>query len=340
MSSILVVDDEMAMRRLVTRWVEGAGHDASEAANADEALAMIGQQPPAIAVCDVRMPGHDGLWLAERIQRDFPDTAVIVASAGRDTDPRVAGHTGAVDYLAKPFGRQRLAFALERGLDWHHAAAQRRAWLAHLAREADVRRECLRMSVAELQCAPGETLDALLTLIGDDDPKLLDHSRRVAALAVRIGAALRLSRPEMETLNEAALLHDFGKLSVPHMVLQKPAPLLPGEKAIVRQHSSVAVETLMSLGGFEAPASVLLWCDRRFHGRACDTDGKRDPLRLLASVITVADAYDAMTNRQIYRDALPSAEATSELLRCTSTQFDPHVVSVLLEMLGDADRPG
>lgn len=336
MSSILVVDDEAAMRHLVTRWVEGAGYSAMTAASAEEALEILARQAPAIALCDVRMPGHDGLWLAERIRRDFPDTAVIMATAARDTDRRMAEHTGAVDYLVKPFGRERLQFALERGFDWHYAAADRREWLGRLTGEMDARRDVLRGSVAALRCSAADTLEALLGFIGEDDSDLLAHSRRVAELARRIGHALKLTGQELEALNEGALLHDFGKLGVSSTILRKPAALSPDEKVLVRRHPEVAAEMLLSLGGFDGAAAILRVAHQRFDRHECGQAGAADAIRLSGRIVAVADAYDAMTHRQIYRDALPSSEATGEILRCSSTQFDPIVVSVLMQMLGEA----
>lgn len=336
MSSILVVDDEAAMRHLVMRWVEGAGYNASTAASAEEALDILARQPLAIALCDVRMPGHDGLWLAERIRRDFPDTAVIMASASRDTDPRVAEHTGAVDYLVKPFGRDRLKFALERGFDWHHSAADRREWVGRLTGEADVRREELRASVLALRGSATDTLEALLSLIGSDNSELLAHSRRVASMALRIGKALGLTEQQLEALHEGALLHDLGKLSVPHTILHKPAALSFDEKALVRCHPNVGSEMLLSLGGFDRAAEVLRAAAERFDGQASDPAADVNAVRLCGHIVAVADAFDAMTHRQIYRDALPSSDATREILRCASTQFDPRVVSVLLQLLGDS----
>lgn len=335
MNSILVVDDEAPMRRLLTRWLESAGYSVSTAASAEEALNILARQPPAIALCDVRMPGRDGLWLAERIRRDFPDIAVIMATAARDTDPRVAEHTGAVDYLVKPFGRDRLKFALERGFDWHHAAAERREWLRRLTSEMSERRERLRASTIALQSSVTDTLDALLELIGADDPDLLAHSRRTAAMALRIGEAFGLSVQELETLKEGALLHDFGKLGVPQTILRKPAALTYEEKAIVRRHPDIAAEMLHSFGGFDKAADILRASIERFDGRSCDRTVQGDAIRLYGRIVAVADAYDAMTHRQIYRDALPSADATREILRCSSTQFDPVVVSMLLQRLGE-----
>jgi len=77
MSSVLVVDDEAPMLRLMMRWVELTGHQAAAAASAEEALDVLAEQRPAVAVCDVRMPGHDGIWLADRIRQQFSGTAEL-----------------------------------------------------------------------------------------------------------------------------------------------------------------------------------------------------------------------------------------------------------------------
>src|SRR6266851_3322953 len=80
-TSVLIVDDEPAVRDLMARWVSSLGLRAQTAANADEALASLRRQQCDLAVIDVMMPGHDGLWLAGEMQREHPHTAVIVATA-------------------------------------------------------------------------------------------------------------------------------------------------------------------------------------------------------------------------------------------------------------------
>src|SRR5437763_433809 len=80
--SVLVVDDETAVRELMARWLASGGYDVRTAGNADEALRRVHDLPPAVALCDVRMPGHDGLWLAHRIRQAAPETAVRSATTG------------------------------------------------------------------------------------------------------------------------------------------------------------------------------------------------------------------------------------------------------------------
>ena len=115
MASVLVVDDEEAIRRLLTRWLEGWGYEARQAANADEALEIMTEKAAEIMLCDVMMPVHDGIWLAEQVRTRWPQTAVIMASSAQDMETvMLMRKQGAVDYVTKPFGREMLRQALQR----------------------------------------------------------------------------------------------------------------------------------------------------------------------------------------------------------------------------------
>lgn len=115
MAYVLVVDDEEAIRRLLSRWLSGWGYVAKEAGNADDALETMAVEPADIILCDVMMPVHDGIWLAEQVRDRWPQTAVIMASSAQDMETvvRMRKH-GAVDYVTKPFGREMLRQALQR----------------------------------------------------------------------------------------------------------------------------------------------------------------------------------------------------------------------------------
>ena len=115
MAYVLVVDDEEAIRRLLIRWLSGWGYEAKEAANADQAIELMAQEPAEIMLCDVMMPVHDGIWLAEQVRDRWPQTAVIMASSAQDMETVMRMRKqGAVDYVTKPFGREMLRQALQR----------------------------------------------------------------------------------------------------------------------------------------------------------------------------------------------------------------------------------
>src|SRR5262245_26970066 len=128
-SSVLVVDDEPGIREIIARWLVGGGYEVQTAASAIEALERVHDRAPAVAPCDIRMPGERGLWLARQIRKDSPETAVIMGTGVQDVTSAVTSlRAGVVDYLTKPFGRDRLRESVSRGVEWHRAAADSRRW--------------------------------------------------------------------------------------------------------------------------------------------------------------------------------------------------------------------
>ena len=118
MAYVLIVDDEESIRHLLARWLTGWGYESKEAASATDALAQMDVEPAAIVLCDVMMPVHDGIWLADQVRDRWPRTAVIMASSAQDMDTVTRMRKqGAVDYITKPFGRELLRQALQRASD-------------------------------------------------------------------------------------------------------------------------------------------------------------------------------------------------------------------------------
>jgi CheY-like chemotaxis protein len=114
---VLVVDDEDVVREFLKRCLETSGYRVKAASNADEALAAMTATPAAAVLCDIRMPGHDGLWLAERLRAKWPRAAIIMATAVDDHDTvRQSSALGAVDYLTKPIAAEHLMQVVGRAL--------------------------------------------------------------------------------------------------------------------------------------------------------------------------------------------------------------------------------
>jgi CheY-like chemotaxis protein len=113
--SVLVVDDEQAIRDVLSRWLGQLGYRVRVAGSAVDAIELMLIEPASILFCDVRMPVHDGLWLLKRVREEWPRTATIMASGIDDLDViQRAQKAGAVDYVSKPFGREMLLQALNR----------------------------------------------------------------------------------------------------------------------------------------------------------------------------------------------------------------------------------
>jgi DNA-binding NtrC family response regulator len=120
MSYVLIVDDEASIRAFLTRWLEAWGYAVKTAGGADDAVDIMAAEPAHIILCDVMMPGRDGLSLLTEVRERWPATAVIMATALQDFQTVTATRkVGAVDYITKPFGREPLRQALQRAEENH-----------------------------------------------------------------------------------------------------------------------------------------------------------------------------------------------------------------------------
>lgn len=161
---------------------------------------------------------------------------------------------------------------------------------------------------------------------------------KVAELAAKVAQALRLRAEIVEETHIAARLHDLGKIGVPDAILMKPGPLSPEEWAVMRRHAERGFEILR-----QAPLSdKIKLAVHQSHER---WDGKGYPIGLLggaipiiARIISVADAYEAMTSDRPYRKALPVEEAIRRLEQGAGSQFDPNVARVFIQMVRAAKK--
>jgi response regulator RpfG family c-di-GMP phosphodiesterase len=282
-----------------------------------------------VALCDIRMPGHDGLWLAHQIRHDAPETAVIMATGLQDVGSAVTSlRQGVIDYLRKPFGRDRLKDSVVRGLEWHQAACDARQWRQTLEGQVEARRARLHDALATLTIDSDASLDGLLSVLTLSDGDAYAHAYRVAALAASVGRAMQLGDDDMVSLERGALMHDVGKLAMPEAVLRKPAPLSIEEQDLIRRHPQIAADLMAGVPYLAAAAELVRDAQERIDGLGYPNGTPAADVAVGARIISVADAFDAMTRPRVFRDAVTPGEALVELERCAGSQFDPAVVAM------------
>jgi putative nucleotidyltransferase with HDIG domain len=332
--SVLVVDDENVVRDLMSRWLEAGGYSVASAAGADEALGLMQTRPPAVALCDIRMPGRDGLWLADRIRQNYPETAVIMATGIHDLGAAaVSLREGVVDYLTKPFGRDRLQDAVVRGIEWHRSARDSRCWRERLEKEVETRRAQLVESIGNLPVDSDTMLDEAFAALTAGDAESRAHAHRVAELALSVARQIGLTEEAVTTVRRAALLHDLGKLSMPDALLRKPAPLTADERAIIRRHPQIGSDLVAGIPYAEEAAAIVRHAQERVDGMGYPEGLRLADISVGARIVAAADAYDTMIRPRVFRDAISAADALLELDRCAGTQFDPYVVRVLKSLV-------
>jgi response regulator RpfG family c-di-GMP phosphodiesterase len=314
-------------------WAERLGHDAREADSADAAIQRMAEEPAGVVVCDVMMPGHDGVWLAGQLRDAYPDTAIVMASGNQSADVALSTlRLGAVDFLSKPFTSEQFRHALGRGVRWHRDAEHARQRLDTLRREVREHLAQLDEFFAGTPVVSDADLDLLVERLMADE-SAIGHARRVAALATNMAVYLGIRSPELADIQRAALLHDLGRVAMPATILCKPARLSDEEIAIVREQPRLVSE-ILERNPFLAQAAVMV--------RAIfeHVDGTGYPFALRGEeiprgsrIIAVADALDAMTHHRLFRDARTPSEAVFEIQRSRGTHFDAWAADALLNVV-------
>jgi putative nucleotidyltransferase with HDIG domain len=188
------------------------------------------------------------------------------------------------------------------------------------------------LATFRLQAANRDLLKVLVKAIETRDPYTSGHSLRVQALARSIAEHAGMSSRRLEELETAALLHDIGKIEVVYeKILQKPGDLSEAEREMIQSHVHRGVEILTSLSSFDSRIVSAV----RHHHELYDGTGYPDGLKgkdipLLARIIKLSDAIDAMLSSRPYRDALPIETVKSELLDFAGKHFDPKLVEVVV----------
>jgi HD-GYP domain-containing protein (c-di-GMP phosphodiesterase class II) len=178
---------------------------------------------------------------------------------------------------------------------------------------------------------------ALLTALQRHDGATGWHSRRVSLLARRVGALLGVTGAALDELEEAALVHDAGKLRVPKHVLRKPGPLSPDEWSLMQQHPEWGAELVSNLDGLGRHAETVRAHHETWSGEGYPTGRSGHEIPLAARIISACDAYDAMTTERPYAERRTQDEALAELRACAGTQFDPVIVAALEAVLGEVE---
>jgi putative nucleotidyltransferase with HDIG domain len=174
---------------------------------------------------------------------------------------------------------------------------------------------------------------ALALALDARDPYTAGHSERVSALSVAVGRQLGLSAEDLDVLRLGALLHDIGKIGISDNVLRKPDGLTPDEFEVIKQHPSLGARILRTVPFLARHVPIVELHHERPDGRGYPFGFSSEQTPLLARIVHVADAFDAITSARAYRPARESDEAIRELWRHAGTQFDAEVVQALVQAL-------
>ena len=341
--TILVVDDTPDNIALLSTLLKDR-YKVRAANNGERALAIAAGQPrPDLILLDIMMPGMDGYEVCERLKID-PHTAdipVIFLTAKVQVEDEEFGlRLGAVDYITKPISPPIVLARVETHLTLKRARQFLQDRNAYL--EAEVwRRSREVMAIQEV------TIMAMASLAETRDNATGNHIRRTQHYVRVLAQHLRhhprfaaaLNDETIELLFKSAPLHDIGKVGIPDRILLKPGRLTPDEFEIMKTHAALGRDAIAAAERYlDTPDSFLRFAREIAYSHQEKWDGSGYPeglwgeqIPLSARLMAVADVYDALISRRIYKPALPHEQAVAMIREGRDQHFDPDIVDAFLE---------
>ncbi|MBV5305761.1 MAG: PhnD/SsuA/transferrin family substrate-binding protein [Desulfobulbaceae bacterium] len=184
-----------------------------------------------------------------------------------------------------------------------------------------------------------ETIYTFVNMIEQRDTYTAGHTERVARYCQKIAKAMNLPDVDIGKLYKAAILHDIGKIATPDSVLLKPGKLDSLDYDLIKLHATAGYEMLSNIEMYKDLAEIIRYHHERHDGKGYPDGLKGEEIPLLTRIMTVADAFDAMTTNRIYKPRKQIAEALAELSSLSGTQFNPDVVAVAVKALEQTSPP-
>ena len=345
---VLIVDDEIVSGKIIRKQLRDAGYqNVDYVANAAQAAQVLRQDTFDVVLLDVQMPGCSGFELLGMLRsgQDLAWTPVVMLTADTDEDTRIlALQLGATDFLNKPVNPLELVLRVRNMALLKENYDRQRSYAADLEREVRQRTRQLERAQQQIVHALGRAAE-----FRDDDTG--HHVYRVGRYARIIGERLGISDQHLDLLEQAAQLHDVGKIGIPDEILLKQGKLLPEEFEVMRQHSQFGKQIIEPLSPrelhkfrhhpqigseiltfgesplLELAAKVALTHHERWDGSGYPLGLAGTDIPLEGRITAVADVFDALSSRRPYKPAMPIAKCFEILREESGRHFDPDVVN-------------
>lgn len=338
-ANILIVDDTPANLQVLAEMLDRRGFTTRPVTSGRLALRAIEAETPDLILMDVSMPEQDGYAVCRQIKADsrFARIPVIFISSLTETIDKVKAFTvGGVDYITKPIEIQEVYARVETHLKIHRLQQELEGTVQTLEQR-------VQEQVREISDSQNATIFALAKLAESRDDETGKHLERVRAYCRLLALGMQ-RQPEtcelvterfVEIIYQSSPLHDIGKVGIPDRILLKPGKLTPAEFEMMKHHTAIGADTLRAVS-LQYPNNPILNMGidiARHHHERWDGSGYPDGLRgkqipLAARIMAVADVYDALRSRRVYKPALRHEQTSELIVQRSGAHFDPVVVKV------------
>ena len=328
--NILVVDDDKMNLAIVHKML-GIRYDVTCVSSGMDAISYLNNNVPDMILLDLHMPEMNGLEVLEKIreQDKLSDIPVVFLTADNDRKTEIdIFKAGAMDFIQKPFIAEVVIQRISRILELYH-------YQKSLQQEVDRKTAELRESNRKVTNVLSQMIMALGSAIDAKDAYTNGHSERVARYSGELARRMGKSTQEINDIYYIGLLHDIGKIGIPDYIINKAGKLTEEEYELIKNHPNIGADILSSITEMPGISFGAHWHHERFDGKGYPDGLAGEDIPEVARIICVADAYDTMTSKRVYRDILPQKVARDEILKGRGTQFDPVSADYMLEMIDE-----
>ncbi|MCG8473388.1 MAG: response regulator [Desulfobacterales bacterium] len=336
--TLLLVEDEVRVLNALRRTLRPLGHEVVTALSGQEGLDLLKNldPAPALIISDLRMPGMNGTEFLEQAKELAPETIRYMLSGYADMDAVIDSiNRGEVQrFLTKPWEEKNLLFEVTEGLKQYELTQKNHRLMAHIRRQnqrlyqfGQEMDNLVKERTRKLEGYLVQTLRSLATLADMGEAQMKGHGQRVGSLARDIASALELSDETIVQVEVAGLLHDIGKIGIPHHLRQEEdlKPDRPEERELYQSHPRHGARLLENLPPFHEAASFIELHHERLDGSGFPDGLQGDAIPLGAQIIGLADTVDMLCHR-------PEAKSSrlTALFRKELPQSKPHLVVEML----------
>jgi putative two-component system response regulator len=337
---ILVVDDDHG-RGTLRRILERQGHRLRMASDAAGARIAVAESVPDLVLSAVSMPGESGIELLASLRAEHPGLPVVMVSGGGQLETAITAlELGAYGWVTQPFDASQVAIAIANArirarLEEQHGAYQHRLERAVEDRTSQLRTTVGRLERSEtrLRQVAQDTITALSRAIERRDIETAAHVERVSRYATMLAEHRGLPPDRCAMIRAATPMHDVGKVGLPDGILLKPGKVTAAEHDVIKQHVALGHEILSmsSQPLLLLAAEIALTHHERWDGTGYLAGLRGEEIPLEGRITAIADTFDALVSRRVYKAAVPVEDAFEILRQSSGTQFDPELVDLFLE---------
>lgn len=340
---ILVVDDDVVVRNSFEALLKHLGYSVLAVEDGERAFDICKSTADIdLIFMDIYMPnmsGFDTIKLIRSVRDDIP--IIIITGESTMENAIEAIKIGAYDFVPKPITNYKiLDIVIRRSLEHRDRLLREKQYKNDLQNEIQKKTELLQMknrqlesNVRNLESIMVEVISSFMEMMEHKDPYLAGHTKNVVRYCNAFARILHLNERESQLLEFAAKLHDIGKMALPDNILNKDSKLSNEEWVEMKQHPNIGAMILKPLEFMAETAEIIQQHHERYDGTGYPQGLSGEEINYFARILTIANAYDAITSARPHKEAMDRVDAILEIEHNKGKQFDPQLAELFINWL-------